>query len=394
MTPVFDWEYHRFAKVGANNELKGSDLPAARKKKFSINMKSKQRVITTLANQEADRVPVDYECNPGIDARLKEHFGLKPDDGEGLKQALGVDFRGVGPNFVGVKRHSDIPERNVKVDPWGIHQRWVEHGSGGYWDFCDFPLQYATEEEVASWPMPSPDDYDYSQVAENCRLKAEYAVHAGGAGTGDIINSNGMLRTMEQVLVDLITDDPAGLLLAKRRLDIQAEILRRTLEAARGGIDFVWMGEDLGTQIGPTISLELYRRNIRPLHQKIIDVAKSFNLPVMIHTCGSSSWAYEDFIEMGIDAVDTLQPEAKDMAPEYLKKTFGGRLAFHGCISTAGPVSFGTVAQVDAYCRRTLEIMMPGGGYCFAPTHQLQDNSPTENVLAMYEAPRKYGWFA
>ncbi len=47
----------------------------------------------------------------------------------------------------------------MKVDPWGIHQRWVEHGSGGYWDFCDFPLQDATEEEVANWPMPSPDDY-------------------------------------------------------------------------------------------------------------------------------------------------------------------------------------------------------------------------------------------
>jgi len=62
----------------------------------------------------------------------------------------------------------------------------------------------------------------------------------------------------------------------------------------------------------------------------------------MIHTCGSSSWAYEDFIEMGITVVDTLQPEAKDMAPEYLKKTFGGRLAFHGCISTAGPVASGT----------------------------------------------------
>jgi len=72
------------------------------------------------------------------------------------------------------------------------------------------------------------------------------------------------------------------------------------------------------------------------------------------------------------------------MAPAYLKKTFGGRLAFHGCISTAGTVSFGTVADVVKSCRETLEIMMPGGGYCFAPTHCLQDNSPTENVLAMY----------
>jgi uroporphyrinogen decarboxylase len=97
---------------------------------------------------------------------------------------------------------------------------------------------------------------------------------------------------------------------------------------------------------------------------------------------------------MGIRAVDTLQPEAKDMAPEYLKRRFGGRLAFHGCISTAGPVAWGTVREVVDYCRRTLDIMMPGGGYCFAPTHQLQDNSPTENVVAMYETVREYGAYS
>ena len=64
---------------------------------------------------------------------------------------------------------------------------------------------------------------------------------------------------------------------------------------------------------------------------------------------------------MGIDAVDTLQPEAKDMSPAFLKKRFGGRLAFHGCISTAGPLAFGTVADVVRYCRDTLDVMMPGG---------------------------------
>ncbi len=111
----------------------------------------------------------------------------------------------------------------------------------------------------------------------------------------------------------------------------------------------------------------------------------------MVHSCGSSSWAYEDFIEMGIHVVDTLQPEAKDMAPAYLKARFGGRLAFHGCISTAGPVAYGTVDDVRQYCRETLETMMPGGGYCFAPTHSLQDNSPTENVVAMYETAHAFG---
>ena len=99
----------------------------------------------------------------------------------------------------------------------------------------------------------------------------------------------------------------------------------------------------------------------------------------------------EYFIEMGINAVDTLQPEAKDMSPKYLKRKFGGRLAFHGCISTAGPVAFGTVDDVINDVKTTLDIMMPGGGYCFAPTHALQDNSPVENVIAMYETVNKYG---
>jgi uroporphyrinogen decarboxylase len=352
-------------------------------------MTSKERVLTTLSNREADRVPVNYSANPGIDRRVKAHFGLKPDDDEGLRQALGVDFRGVGAPYTGPRLHQDIPERGVKVDDWGIHRRYVEHGTGGYWDFCDFPLQEADADTVARWPMPDPDRHDYSGVREACRQQAEYAVCL--FCFGDLINGNGMLRGMEQTLVDLVTDEPAGLLLADRRFAIQLEVARRTLEAAEGGIDILWLGEDLGTQDKPMISMDVFRRHIRPRYQKLVDLGKAHGAKVLIHTCGSSSWAYEDFIAMGIDGVDTLQPEAKDMSPAYLKKTFGGRLAFHGCISTAGPVATGSVAEVTTYCRRTLEIMMPGGGYCFAPTHCLQDNSPTENVVAMYAAAQKYG---
>jgi uroporphyrinogen decarboxylase len=356
-------------------------------------MTSKERVLTAFAGSEPDRVPINYEANAGIDRRLKAHYGLEPADSEGLRVALDVDFRQVGAQYRGPKLHEDIPERGVTVDTWGRHRRWIEHETGGYWDYCDFPLQAADEQTVAEWPMPDPDNFDYARIPELCRQHAAYAIAAGGPGLGDIINSNGMLRGMEQTLVDLITEEPAGLLLARRRTEINLEIARRTLEAAGGAIDFLWMGEDLGTQIAPIMSLDLYRRSIRPLHQQFVDLAKSFGIPVMIHTCGSSSWAYEDFIEMGIGVVDTLQPEAAQMAPEYLKERFGGRLAFHGCISTAGPVATGTVEETVTYCRQTLETMMPGGGYCFAPTHQLQDNSPTENVVAMYETAKECGWY-
>lgn len=337
-------------------------------------------------------MPVNYLANPGIDARLKSHFACKADDDEKLRQALGVDFRSVGARYVGPKLHADVPDRTV--DPiWGYRTRYVKHATGGYWEWCDFPLLDADELAVAAWPMASPDNYDYSGVLEECRRYKGYAISPAGY-LGDIICGNGFLRGMEQTFVDLIAEEPAGMLLADRRMSIQLETTRRILEAARGQVDFLWLGEDLGTQRAPLISLDVFRKQIRPRFQKFCDLAKAYNCAVMIHSCGSSSWAYEDFIEMGINVVDTLQPEAKDMAPAILKKRFGGRLAFHGCISTAGPLAFGTAEEVIKYCRNTLEIMMPGGGYTFAPTHLIQDNSPTENVLAMYETGRKYGKYA
>jgi len=356
----------------------------------SGKMSSKDRVVTTLHCGAPDRVPIHYSANPGIDARLKAHYGLAADDHERLRQALGVDARGVSAPYVGSPLHDEIP--GIRVNPlWGIRTRYVEHESGAYWDYIDFPLRNADEEMVAAWPMPSPDDFDYSGIVEACDRYKGYALQAGGGGTGCIINSAGFLRNMEQVFVDLITDDPAGLLLIDRKLDVELEVMRRTIEASQGRIDYLMMGEDLGTQKSPIISMELFKRHIRPRHQKFLDMADAYGIPVMMHTCGSSSWTYEDYIEMGLDAVDTLQPEATDMSPRYLKAHFGGRLAFRGCISTAGPVTFGTVQDVIDDCRDTLEVMMPGGGYWFGPTHQLQDNSPTENVVAMYDTVHKYG---
>lgn len=347
-------------------------------------LSSKDRVLTALNHQEPDRVPINFVgANASIDKRLKQYFGLAADDYDGLLNALNVDFRCLMLPYIGPKLHADVP--GIIVDPlWGIHSRWIENESGGYQDFCDFPLQNATLEEVERWPMPSPDDFDYAAIDQQCRRYQDYCIVYGNPGFGDIINSSGMLRTMEQVLMDLILDEPAGLRLFERKVAIQAELMRRVLECAKGRVDLIWLGEDLGTQQSPMISLDIFRRHIRPNHQKFVDIAKAHRLPVMIHCCGSSSWAFDDFFQMGINVADTLQPEAKNMAPTYLKKTYGGRLAFNGCISTAGPMAYGTAQETINDVQQTLDIMMPGGGYCFSPTHMIQDNSPTENVVAAY----------
>lgn len=352
---------------------------------------SEQRVLTALAHEEPDRVPIDYSANPGIDRRLKEHFGLDPDDSEGLRRALGVDFRWVQAPYVGPRLHEEADEPGVRVSPdWGIRSRRIEHGSGSYWE----PVPHLTdldEETAAAYPMPSPDDYDYGATREQSGRCPDVFVSTG-AGF-EVMNYTGRFVGHETMYVGLATGDPALMTFIHRFVEVKYEVARRTLEAAGGRINCLWMGEDLGTQRGPRISKPLFREKIRPIHQRFVDLAKDNGLHVMIHSCGSSSWAFEDFIQMGIDAVDTLQPEAAEMAPEYLKSTYGDRLAFHGCISTAGPVERGTAEETADYCRRTLEIMMPGGGYCFAPTHQLQDDSPTENVLAMYSVARTEGTY-
>jgi uroporphyrinogen decarboxylase len=151
------------------------------------------------------------------------------------------------------------------------------------------------------------------------------------------------------------------------------------------------MGEDLGTQHTPLISMQIFRKHILPRQKPFFDLCKSYELPTLLHTCGSSSWAYEEYIKLGLSGVETLQPEATNMNPEYLVKTFGGRLAFHGCISTAGPLAYGTAEETADIVKKTLEIMMPTNAYMLSPTHQIQDNTPVENIVAMYQTAHEYG---
>lgn len=359
-------------------------------RKARETMSSRERVARTFARERTDRVPIGYEANPGIHGRLCRRLGVAPDDMAALYDALGVDIAGVGPAFIGENKFPAPPGR--RADPvTGAVSRWVEHESGGYWDFCDFPLRGAEADTIARWHVPSPDDFSLESVAEQIAAHPDRAIHIGNAGFADVINSTGRVMGMEDALVNLHLRDEATLRYVKRACALELALLDRLLGRFGGRIDFVWIGEDLGTQHAPMISLETYRAVLRPIHEQYVALAKAYGKPIIAHTCGSSSWVYEDFIAMGIDAVDTLQPEAANMSPRYLKDTFGGRLGFRGCVSTAGPLAYGTPEQVEADVRDTLAVMMPGGGYHFAPTHMVQDNTPTDNLLAMYRAAHAYG---
>lgn len=363
-------------------------------KRCKETMTSKERVRRTFQFEKTDRVTIGFEANPQIYKKLCVELGIYDFDEEKLHEALGVDYRGLWAAYTGKELFQAPPNR--RIDPMdGYIMRWVEHADGGYWDFCDFPLKDATDEMFENYPIPDPDDFNYDRALERVKYHARNgkAIYVGGPAMPDIINSNGRLMGMEDVLCHLILDDEAAMRFIHRRVDFQVKYLERLISKCRDYLDFIWLGEDLGTQIAPMISMELYREKIKPIHKQFADLGKAFGLPILIHTCGCSSWAYEDFIELGFSGVDTLQPEATNMSPEYLVRHFGGRLNFRGCISTAGPLSYGTAEEVEQVCKNTLETMMPTRGYHFAPTHQIQDNTPVENVIAMYNSAYKYGQY-
>jgi uroporphyrinogen decarboxylase len=357
-------------------------------RKAAETMTARERVLRTFHLEKTDRVTIGYHANPGIHKRLGDALGCGDD--EMLHQALGVDYVGVSADYTGPMLFKTLPDRRTNR-VMGFNTRWIEHQTGGYWDTCDFPLQGADPDTIANFPVPNPDDFDYSAVGERLDAAKHYAVFIGNPGTGCVINTTGRLMGMEDALCNLMTEDEATLYQLNRRMDMTLAVLERTLDRYKGRFDFLWIGEDLGTQHAPMISLELYRKVLKPIHKRFADLAKTCGLPVISHTCGSSSWVYEDFIEIGISAVDTLQPEAAGMSPEYLKKAFGGRLSFRGCISTAGPLAYGTPEETRNRCQDTLRIMMDGYGYHFAPTHAIQDNTPIENVIAMYQAAHDFG---
>ena len=78
------------------------------------------------------------------------------------------------------------------------------------------------------------------------------------------------------------------------------------------------------------------------------------------------------------------------MEPEALKKAFGERVVFWGGIDEQHLLPHGTREEILASVEKTTTIMARDGGYVLAPSHNIQEDTPVENVMSMFEAARKY----
>lgn len=151
-------------------------------------------------------------------------------------------------------------------------------------------------------------------------------------------------------------------------------------------------GTDFGLQNGPYMSQESFRTFYKPVYTRMNAwIHEHTGWKTFFHSCGSVVTFLEDFAEAGVDILNPVQISAKGMDPAALKKEWGDRLVFWGGgINTQQTLPFGTPEECYEETLRNLKIFAPGGGYVFSAVHNIQNGTPTENMLAMMKAVRDY----
>jgi len=359
----------------------------------------KERVRQALLHREADRVPVDFWSTAQMDAKLIEHLGLS--DRDELLAAFGVDLRYIaGPEYVGPALRVD--DDGTSYDLWGVPRRQVAVTGEGweqvYWEVVRCPLgacrTVADVDAYEHWP--SPEWFDYSVISAQCAA-------CGDLGTvfeGDRLNRIAQLkpamylRGADQILIDMLVAPEVFDAIVGHIREFYVEYERRILQAADGAIDLLMTGDDFGMQNGPIVSPEQWRRRLKPGFAAFIEEAHRQGVPVMHHTCGSVFALLPDFIDVGLDVLQSLQPEAADMEPVRLKKLYGAEIAFQGGISIQRTLPFGTPEEVGEEAERVLTAMKPEGGFIAGTSHKIQADTPVENVLALIAAYDESGVYA
>jgi uroporphyrinogen decarboxylase len=199
------------------------------------------------------------------------------------------------------------------------------------------------------------------------------------------------VRGIERIFLDLaLNPDVAKAIFAQIR-GFYLAYAERIFEAAQGALDILLMGDDFGSQNGPLLSPAMWAEFLGDGFAEYAGLARSYGLRVMHHTCGSVRPLIPLMMDRGLDILQSLQPEASDMDPRRLKAEFGDRLAFHGGISIQRTLPFGTPESVRQEVKDRIEAFAPGGGYILCTSHNVQADTPVENVLALMQAYGDYG---
>jgi len=414
-------------------------------------MTSRERVLAGLNHKTPDRVPIDLGSTPssGISAiahnNLLEHLSLgKPtliydvvqqlaQPGDELIDLLGLDILDIGRTF-NDKKHDwyEItlqngksayypkwfkPELNGKNEWQFIHESGRKIASmpegATFFDQTYFPwengypdsrsgmeetLDEAMDHVLWSRLVHSP--WDHAADPDFYNTLRQKTIDLRNTTDKALMVVNGcnlyewgtFLRRMDNFLMDLYTDQKNVALLMELLMERHLKSLEKTCEAVGDQVDVLRFGDDLGMDSGPFMGLDVYRDLFHEQRKSLCSfVHKNSTMKTFLHTCGSMHQYIPSLIEEGIDIINPVQTNCRDMEPEKLKNEFGKDIVFWGGgMDPRSILNHGNPEQVRAEVRRRLDVFAPGGGFVFNNIHNIMPDVPPENILAMFDEVKNY----
>ena len=400
-------------------------------------MNHRDRVLHALEHKEPDRVPIDFggTTDSTISALgyqvLRSQLGLEPSVTrvadiyqytavveEDVRQTLDVDTMPVLDEPVKWRQGkltddspAEFPERfrpqreadGSQVVRDGAGTVVLRMPAGGYYfDPVHSPLAEATSvqeidaclDQIEGYDRPAHLDKDYEDLAERARWLRDHTDYLlVGYFGGHILQAAQSLRGWERFLMDLLVNRRFAEALLDRLAEANVRRFARYAKTVGRYVHVVQFEDDLGMQDRPLLRPELYRSAVKPYHARLFHYARSrCDAYLLLHSDGAVAPLIPDFIDMGIDALNPVQTSAAGMQTGQLKREFGKEITFWGggCDSQV-VLPFGSPAEVADEVRRRIDELAPGGGYVFAPIHNVQAEVPARNVVTMFQTAREYG---
>jgi uroporphyrinogen decarboxylase len=250
-------------------------------------------------------------------------------------------------------------------------------------------------EDLGDWRPALATEEGYASSVEKAKWlheNTDFAIMSGGGGSA--LEAGQGLRGWDKFMMDMAGDPDLVHEMLGRMVEVNVHNTSLFLEMVGDYIDLIAMGDDLGMQSGPQMSLDMYREFIHPAHKAVYQAAKKAapDVAVFLHSCGGIRPLIPSLIDEGVEVLNPVQTNAAGMAPSGLKDDFGDKLTFWGGgAEVAGALTDGTPDEVREQVRERLRVFAPGGGYVFNQVHNIQANVPPENIVAMFDAAYEFG---
>lgn len=344
----------------------------------------REKFIRAMRREDESFIPMEFDLCPSKLEEFKTRTGK--DD---YFEYYGFPFRFVYaqniPRDEVFKSYYHSPDE-LTFDDWGVGYK---AGSVAHFTEMQHPMKdFVSIEEFENFPYPDPDkNYIWSDLAKQIHDINEKGLATIAAMPMTIFEISWYLRGMDNFMVDMVINPELAVYLLDRITEIRCEFAKRY---ALLNCDFLFLGDDVSTQLDMMISPSTWREFIKPRLQKVIKAAKEVKPDILIayHGDGNLYKIIPDLIEVGVEILNPVQPECID--PVEIKKEFGDMLSFWGTVGTQTTMPFGTSEEVKRVCRRMIEEVGKGGGLILAPTHTIEPEVPWENIEAFVDSVNDY----